>query len=217
MAGTFKKVFFIAGNHEYYRAEYNAAKQSMTEICQRWENVVFMDRTSVVELDHYRIIGATLWSEVGEKSVEAVSKGLSDYTAISILDNGKKRKITTDDTNSWHREDLEYIKEQINIAKQQNQVAIVLTHHAPLLKGTSSEEHENTPIQPAFATDLEYLMGEPIAIWCYGHTHYSSNQVSNGTRVISNQLGYFMKGERSSNFNADMIVTVSPDGSSTVE
>ena len=75
-----------------------------------------------------------------------------------------------DDTNRWHNEDLKYIQEQLEIAKAENQVAIVLTHHTPLLKGTSAPQHTGTAIQPAFATDLSDLMGSPISVWCFGHT-----------------------------------------------
>ena len=59
MASKFKHVFFIAGNHEFYRCEYHKAKQDMNEICDKFDNISFLDRNIHI-IDNFRIIGATL-------------------------------------------------------------------------------------------------------------------------------------------------------------
>lgn len=60
MGKRFNKVFFVPGNHEYYRCEYHQGKEKMKNICSKWDNVFFMDRTTVVEKEKFRLIGATL-------------------------------------------------------------------------------------------------------------------------------------------------------------
>jgi len=40
MADRFQKVFVIAGNHEYYNAEYYSTKQKIWEICALKDNIV---------------------------------------------------------------------------------------------------------------------------------------------------------------------------------
>ena len=65
---------------------------------------------------------------------------------------------------------MQFLKEQIEIARTDNQVAVVLTHHAPLMKGTSHPRFEGQLLTQGFSTDLESLMGSPVAVWCYGHT-----------------------------------------------
>lgn len=62
MQPHYQKIFFVPGNHEYYRSEYHSAKENMKNICDKWDNVVFMDRTTVVEKERFRLIGASLVS-----------------------------------------------------------------------------------------------------------------------------------------------------------
>ena len=45
------------------------------------------------------------------------------------------------------------------------------------MKGTSDPRFEGGDIQSAFATDLKYLMGNPIALWCFGHTVSYYNKI----------------------------------------
>ena len=59
------------------------------------------------------------------------------------------------------------------------------------------------------ATDLEGLMGGPVVLWGFGHTHLSSDEVINGTRVVSNQLGYITHDEETG-FNSDMYLEIEP-------
>ena len=39
--------------------------------------------------------------------------------------------------------------------------------------------------QCAFSTPLDDMIGDPILLWGFGHTHFSSDQSINGTRVRS--------------------------------
>jgi hypothetical protein len=34
------------------------------------------------------------------------------------------------------------------------------------------------------------MMGDNLKMWVYGHTHYNADINVNGTRVVSNQVGY---------------------------
>jgi hypothetical protein len=61
VSARFEKVFFVAGNHEYYRGEYYETKQRLQQLCESFPNVLWMDKRSVVE-GQFRIIGATLVS-----------------------------------------------------------------------------------------------------------------------------------------------------------
>lgn len=97
---------------------------------------------------------------------------MTDYNAVTIKTEGAeaKRKITIADTNRWHEDELQYILSEVQLAREENQVAIVLTHHAPLLKGTSHPRYTGELLNHGFSTDLSVHMGNPIAVWCYGHT-----------------------------------------------
>ncbi|PWY65826.1 hypothetical protein BO83DRAFT_410747 [Aspergillus eucalypticola CBS 122712] len=58
---------------------------------------------------------------------------------------------------------------------------LVVTHHAPLLQGTSSPKHAQSPWSVAFATGVK--------VWVFGHTHYTTDFIEKGVRVVSNQRG----------------------------
>ena len=49
--------------------------------------------------------------------------------------------------------------------------------------------------------DCDHIMQSHVRFWCFGHTHYNSDHTATNspgkcTRIVSNQLGYFMKGNR---------------------
>merc|ERR1712157_335291 len=73
---------------------------------------------------------------------------------------------------------------------------LVLTHHTPTFTGTSNPRHNPDPqgMSSAFSTDLEHMLRDPamaaIHTWCFGHTHYNSDQHVSGVRLVSNQMGY---------------------------
>eukprot|EP01122_Echinamoeba_exundans_P013727 TRINITY_DN6035_c0_g1_i1.p1 TRINITY_DN6035_c0_g1~~TRINITY_DN6035_c0_g1_i1.p1 ORF type:complete len:307 (+),score=49.32 TRINITY_DN6035_c0_g1_i1:116-922(+) len=193
----FKRVFFIAGNHEFYGSEYHSVKKNLAEICGRFDNVIFMDKTSVwLPECEVRVLGTTLWSHVPDDSIGAVARSLNDYGQIRLAldESGTKTcKLAVQDTNKWFKAESEWLKAEIEKAKAaKEEKVLVVTHHAPLTKGTSHPQHDGSEINCAFSTDMSHLLGDPVKVWVFGHTHYSSDQVVNGTRVVSNQLGYKM-------------------------
>jgi predicted phosphodiesterase len=210
MAGKFKTVFVLAGNHEYYKAEYYSTKQKIKEICALRDNLIFMDKTSLL-VDGVRVLGTTLWSYVPPEKVLAVANGLNDYHQIYVKDpkTGESELLCVEQSVEWFQDELQWLKEQIALAKQNGERVAVFTHHAPLVRGTSHPRFDNSPINSGFSSDLEAMMGDPIDLWCFGHTHYSSDQVVKGTRVVSNQVGYIAMQEKSG-FNPGMVVSVTP-------
>jgi hypothetical protein len=89
-----------------------------------------------------------------------------------------------------HTEDVRWLRGALDDCLREGREPIVLTHHAPTFRNTSHPRHRGSPLTNAFATNLEYLMGAHVPLWCCGHTHHSCDQIINGTRVVSNQRGY---------------------------
>jgi len=197
MAGKYQKVFVLAGNHEFYKTNYYEAKRMIKKTCDEKDNLIFMDKTSVL-VDGVRILGTTLWSHIPPEHAKSIASAINDYHMIFVeTEDGGKNKLTTDLSLQWHNEEVQWLKAQIEEAKNKGEKVLILTHHAPSLRGTSAPRFEGSENNGAFASDLESMMGYPVAAWCFGHTHYSSDQVINGTRVISNQVGYIMFNEES--------------------
>jgi len=61
---------------------------------------------------------------------------------------------------------------------------IIVTHHCPSSRSVSSR-FANDPLSPAFASNLEGLMGgDRVALWIHGHTHDPFDYEVDGTRVV---------------------------------
>eukprot|EP00026_Physarum_polycephalum_P009745 Phypoly_transcript_09879.p1 GENE.Phypoly_transcript_09879~~Phypoly_transcript_09879.p1 ORF type:complete len:267 (+),score=34.75 Phypoly_transcript_09879:469-1269(+) len=210
MADRFQKVFVIAGNHEYYKAEYYSTKQKIKEICALKNNIIYMDKTSIL-VDGVRVLGTTLWSYVPPDKILPVANALNDYHLIKVQDPNTNQAslLCVEQSVEWFNDELNWLKEQIALAKQNGERVVVFTHHAPLVKGTSHPRFDNSPHNCAFSSDLQDILGDPIDLWCFGHTHYSSDQTVKGTRVVSNQVGYIAMQEKAG-FKPGMVVSITP-------
>ena len=199
MADKFQHVYLVLGNHEFYGQEYYSQKRRLERICNMRSNLHLMDQNSILytnpkdPTDQVRIIGTTLWSHVPTANEKAVQRSLNDYACITIVDEQTrmKRRLTVQDTNELHEEELEFVTSELLKAKQNGEKVVVLTHHAPLGSGCSSPVHNGSEINCAFQTPLNHLMdGDYLKMWIYGHTHYNTDLNVNGTRVVANQKGY---------------------------
>ncbi|KAL0488538.1 hypothetical protein AKO1_015763 [Acrasis kona] len=214
----FEHVFVLAGNHEYYGQEYNAANSDIKSICGKYSNVHFLQQSSFLYEDGsdkpIRVLGCTLWSNVPPNCEDKVLSYLNDYRVIKIKEEGEEvRKLTVRDTNRMHQEDLNWLKNEIESAKQRGERVVVLTHHAPLDKGTSAPQYEveTNLARTAFATDLQSMIcSKNMELWAYGHTHYNNEIEMKGTFVVSNQAGY--SNERGVNYNSNQCFVFEKDG-----
>eukprot|EP01114_Cavostelium_apophysatum_P022598 TRINITY_DN8227_c0_g3_i1.p1 TRINITY_DN8227_c0_g3~~TRINITY_DN8227_c0_g3_i1.p1 ORF type:complete len:240 (+),score=58.91 TRINITY_DN8227_c0_g3_i1:2-721(+) len=193
-AKKFKKVFVVAGNHEYYGGSITGVNEAIRKICSEEENLIFLDRTSVL-LDGVRILGCTLWSFIPEEFRTEVSFSLNDFRHIKLNDTSEAR-LTTEEFTGFHQRDVAWLKEEISKAASANEKVVVLSHHAPLINlGCSNPQFFDSPSGTAFCTDLSSLLGGPVKVWAYGHTHWFQDQTVKGTRVVSNPHGYAYKKE----------------------
>lgn len=196
---VYKQIFYVPGNHEYYNLpDSNMPKTKedydykLASICNSYSNVNLLNNRSVM-LDEFKIIGTTLWSHIDSDHREEIEKNLNDY---HLIRNSLGHKITTEDTNRWNKEAVDFITGEISSISSEHMPCIVLTHHAPLFSNpgvdqyTASPKYLNTSHNQAFHNDLGYLMKAPIVAWLYGHTHYASSFDYNDVQVGTNQLGY---------------------------
>mmetsp|Transcript_61017 Transcript_61017/g.108488 ORF Transcript_61017/g.108488 Transcript_61017/m.108488 type:complete len:594 (+) Transcript_61017:138-1919(+) len=176
---NFETVFILAGNHEFYRSEYEAGRLALAAMCvevnQRLGRLAvhFLDCNSFdLPNSSLRILGCTLWSYVGDEQAESVASSLNDYTAI----RSDGCEIGVADTNAWHAQQLRWLQREITRAKEDGKRCVVMTHHAPSFHGTCAPRHLNSPISAGFCNSLERLLCPPVTAWLFGHTHWSSWQ-----------------------------------------
>ncbi|KAG8415362.1 hypothetical protein J3459_011424 [Metarhizium acridum] len=142
------------------------------------------------------IIGCTLWSSKSRDAYDIVQSKINDFKKIDDWNLQKHDEI--------HQVEAAWLREQIItlLAKEGGQKPreiLVATHHAPCVAGTSHPDHSSNTGTVAFATDLITQDGaqdglDHVKVWAFGHTHYSTDTVRNGIRLVSNQRGYVIPG-----------------------
>ncbi|KAK5578520.1 hypothetical protein RB653_008192 [Dictyostelium firmibasis] len=216
-SNQYERVFYIAGNHEYYnQRDYTIfdIKSKLRELIEnnKLSNVHFLDN-EIYQLDEFRIIGSTLWSLVDPDNEFDVSRCLNDYRVINVpLEQmcdelpDKIRKLEVGDTNRFHKNSVNFIKYNMGIRDRYGPAAdkntnqppcIVLTHHAPQFNDHGNQTYTSHPkyqksdrIGQAFSTDLSEIIKPPISVWIYGHTHFTTEYSYNNVKILANQHGY---------------------------
>lgn len=200
----FEQVFFLAGNHEFYNHQgtthsMTEQRQWMEQVATERENLHYLEQASLLLVHGVRILATTLWSEIPDHLLQVSESSLNDYRisynhvpGVDVL----PRRVTANETRHMHRTSLAWLTSELQRAQDRNEQVLVLTHHTPLLLGTSNPKYDGSDLTHCFSSDLRYLLQDPIVAWACGHTHYnfdiSSPHPSSGrkVRVLSNQRGY---------------------------
>lgn len=187
---TNKPVIYVFGNHEFYGHDIRLAenlekeRQSFAKL-----NIYLLNCNSIV-INGVRFIGCTLWTDFSiygetEKTFSRISAQslMGDFNQIT---NGNKY-FTPQDSILLHEKHSKWIEWLLK--QKYKGKTVVVTHHAPS-EMSVTEHYKSNILSPAFASNLNYLMGKPI-LWVHGHTHDSFDYEINGTRVVCNPRGYF--------------------------
>lgn len=203
----FHNVILLAGNHEYYNPHttydnvntqiINVVNRINSKIEKLGHHIYFLNNNSII-LNGVRIIGTTLWSNVPSERHTYIQNNMNDYQLIkkkiNIFKGGMSTKgkvcINVLDTNMFHNNAIKFITNEL--IKDKKTKTIILTHHAPLTKGTIDPNRYSLTdeICSAYCTDLRHFMKKPVVAWCYGHTHYPVQLKYRNVDIISNPHGY---------------------------
>lgn len=188
----FRKVFLILGNHEFFGVP-RAQGLVLAVRLQNEESLkdgLFVMNRKRVDLAGVTILGCTLQSHVPDDAMAIVAQKINDFRHIG--------EWTVADHNAEHAKDVDWLKKEIRIIRQVEDASqrkiLVVTHHAPAVRGTSAPANEGNPWSSAFSTDLlGQHDGSPlddVQYWVFGHTHYCSESTRGNVRLVSNQRGY---------------------------
>jgi predicted phosphodiesterase len=211
----YEKIFFVMGNHEYYRtnqvsqlsrltrlsiieliAHQDAAKARINLFADQMRQqrsldnskgeFIFLDRTRYDLTDDITILGCTLWSHIPPTASDALRCRLNDFKRIS--------QWSVESHNSAHFTDANWLDSECSKikAEEPDRRVVIFTHYAPVIHGTSAPEHQSSLTNSAFATDMtaRSCWGHPVSLWAFGHTHFNCDFVQDSVRVVSNQRGY---------------------------
>lgn len=200
------KIFYIAGNHEYYDAHLGLLAE-LRKSAREDAGIRFLEKDTA-KLPGLRILGCTLWSGFDlcgadhmEVSMNEAKRSINDY---SIIKTSGGQSLKPLDTLRLHRKSVQWLATELS--KPFDGKTVVATHFAPH-RQCVAPQHEGSVLSPYFVTDLSRLMAaHSIDVWCHGHTHTNNDFIAeNGCRVISNQRGY--PGEvTKSDFRPELVV-----------
>ncbi|KAG9238554.1 ser/Thr protein phosphatase-like protein superfamily [Amylocarpus encephaloides] len=204
---NFKKVFLVLGNHEFFGM---SIEEGFDKARDLEGEEVFQGRLVLLNQGRFdlvddeapvTILGCTLWSQIPDSAIEAVIGKVKDFTQIT--------NRTTTSHNISHASDLSWLKSEISLIHHSNtQIVnpamrrriIVVTHHAPCIEGTSKPEYVANAWTSAFASEIlgegngNRGVWEDVKCWVFGHTHFSTEFLRGGVKVLANQRGYVRVG-----------------------
>jgi hypothetical protein len=177
---NFEKVVHVPGNHEYWRHGKNKpsmreSEEIMKDLCRKC-GIIYCQK-GIIELENTpgfpKIVGCTLWANVPDEY-----KYNPDFSSIKDFNSRIERGIFND-----HKEFIEYALDTIDSPP------IIVTHHAPIEKGTQRKEHENSYKSIFYVNKLDHLAERSLA-WIFGHTHHVCDiYLPTGAVVTSNPIG----------------------------
>ncbi len=208
--GFDKQVVYLPGNHEYYKGHLETVDQRIRDAAAG-TNVSILDGELII--DNVRFLGGILWTDFklfSEAQAEFAKldaqASMNDYRLIRT--GAGYRKLNPNDTQLIFHKTVVLLETRLKEPFPGK--TVVVTHHAPSFQSIAPMYRQDS-LTPAFASNLDYLMGEPISLWIHGHVHHSNDYEINGTRIISNPRGYQLKGDASPenpDFKADLIIEV---------
>ena len=196
----YKKVFYIAGNHEHYSGVYEDTHDILRQYLNG-TNVTYL-QNEVAEIDDNTVVfGATLWTDYSNGNplfMNAANHGMNDFHIIQKKYTSTRGiyqhysalgRLRVDDVIEEHKNSLKILREQLI---QHDKNFIVMTHHCPTFKSSHPKHGINNPLNYAYCSNLDGLFFEypRIKHWVHGHTHDSHDYPVGDARVICNPRGY---------------------------
>lgn len=183
-----ERVYYIPGNHEFYSGkDLRILDQPVKEAIR--ENV-FLVNNQVVSVDNCDLFLTAFWSHIPDKKSLLIEAHVSDFRLIKYRGKPLKAK----DFNKLHAQSIDFLRTSIPESKAKHK--IVVTHHIPT-QLCNPEQFRNSQINPAFVSEhYDFIADSDIDYWIYGHHHINMPEVEiNGTKLVTNQLGYVHMGE----------------------
>ena len=233
-SNTWKNVFWIMGNHEFYNKPKTEImvmaeiEEYVKQICPK--NVYYMNNT-VLYLDKItneisssiknnektlKIIGSTLWTNINDSTAEH----LNDYKKIyseNVENNfgiNMYRKLKPQITRKIFQTAKLFILENINNTINpitgisiENIECLILTHHGihPLCQGN----YIDNPLESGYATEIvEIFESKNVVAAICGHIHSNINIKVADVKLLSNCYGYIGENQNIVKFNPKAVLEI---------
>lgn len=215
MSYRFKQVFYILGNHEFYKMEMGKVIYSLYDEIE-WMHNVCLINDSIFEFEGYIFVGGTLWTDLKEADplvMMEAKRNMNDYFVIKYNKNGQYSRLYPEITVQKHYKTRDYI---FHIASEhRDKKVVVMTHHAPSYRSIDPR-YKNSNLDMVmnynYFSDLDdkIMNNENIILWTHGHTHCNFDYNIDNCRVLCNPRGYSKHQDKSENpnFNPTMVIEI---------
>jgi hypothetical protein len=183
-----KPVVYVAGNHEFYGADYATTLAELREAAEG-TNVHFLEK-DVWEFQGVRFIGCTLWSDLGGHGYHRFDELIKCVNDFRRIRQGAG-PLAPADYLHWYESSRRWLLDQIE--RPYPGRTVVVTHHAPT--------HQSWHFDPedirryAYCNDFSlFLHTFDVAAWFHGHVHSKCDYRCGDVRILCNPRGYFPKG-----------------------
>jgi hypothetical protein len=194
----------IAGNHCYYKDEFNNVNKTLKSFEEFLPNYKYLNNESI-DIGNITLFGGTMWTDFelyGYNDrpyvIQDSTRNIADF--LYITRNGRL----------WNAED---VLEQYNLfnknfdhwVKNTNgKTKVCLSHFLPSIKCVD-KKFEGSILNGYFASNQENRI-QLVDYWMNGHTHASYDFMFEDTRLICNPYGY--GGENEGGFDNNKIMEI---------
>ena len=207
-----RPVVYVLGNHEHDGGEYQDTFTQARRAASG-SNVTILEK-ACIDLNGFRIIGCTLWtdfdcfgSHLRSAAMSEARQFMPDYSEIKLgrrqLRPHMTRRMSLD-SQAWLHDAIE----------GSSLPTIVVTHHAPTMH-SYNPRFEPDLMLASFHNDHPDLVRGSVRLWVHGHTHWSTVVEVNDRKIASNQRGY--PGESSGGFDWNRYITVNDGAGESVD
>lgn len=174
---SFKKIIFIAGNHEFYNDDQIPLEDSENNIknfLSFFTNIIYLNN-NFIKIENLVLAGSTFWFKPDQ---------ITSWFRIPNL--------TIEDVSNMNDVSINFLKSMKNV-KESGETLIFITHYPKLFykKLYESGEESNEETEQDNKNNIEYY--DPFGkedlptIWISGHTHKNKIEEIEETVFISNQ------------------------------
>ncbi|MCW5597183.1 MAG: metallophosphoesterase family protein [Rhodocyclaceae bacterium] len=203
-----KRIVYVAGNHEFYGAEYHGMRRELRRTARALE-IDLLENDAVV-IDGVRILGCTLWTDFRLYGNEFEAMGyarrrMNDFLQIRF-EGSPTVAFRPEDSAVLHRHSRAWL--EARLAEPFVGKTVVVTHHAPSL-ASIDDQWKKGLLTAAFASHLDPLVAR-ADLWLHGHTHGFADHMVGGCRVVCNPRGYVRDGRalERTGWNPELVLEV---------
>jgi len=187
----FPIVLYVMGNHEHYKGRWDRTETILREECARHNNIHVLEQNKIV-IDDVVFLGCSLWTDLNNYdplTELAVKDLMNDYQSITQKTGNSYHKLSPKTTANKHRESVQWLD---LMTSEDQRKTVVIGHHAPSKQSIHPKYANDTVMNGAFFSSLDWMMvdKEHIVLWVHGHVHDRHDYKIANTRVICNPRGY---------------------------